>query len=151
MECLGGIKKNAVVFLMMLLSAATLSAQSGTTSVRGVITDQKGASVPDATITLTSADIGVTLRTQSDKDGAYQFLEVRPATYSLTAEASGFASYRQTNLQLLVATPATNNFTMQLAQGRYNRGSNCHHANHQYNRCNNWERIQPVTDFGSSI
>src|SRR6266705_2177287 len=37
-------------------------------------------------------------QTQTDKDGAYQFLEVRPATYSLTAEAPGFATYKQTNL-----------------------------------------------------
>jgi protocatechuate 3,4-dioxygenase beta subunit len=98
MEWLGAMKKDAIVCVMMLLLTATASAQSGTTSVRGVITDQKGASVPDATVTLTSADIGVTLKTQTDKDGAYQFLEVRPATYSLTAEAPGFASHRQTNL-----------------------------------------------------
>jgi hypothetical protein len=75
----------------------------------------EGASVPNATITLTSAAIGVTLTAQTDKDGAYQFQEVRPATYSLTAEAPGFATFKQTDLQLLVATPATNNIVMQLA------------------------------------
>jgi hypothetical protein len=101
--------------MLILFVAASMFGQSGTTSVRGVITDQRGASVPNATLTLTSSDIGVTLTAQSDKDGAYQFLEVRPATYSLTAEAPGFATYKQVNLQLLVATPATNNFTMQLA------------------------------------
>ena len=111
----GITKKTVAVCLFMLLYVAGVSAQSGSTSVRGVITDQKGASVPNATISLSSPNIGVTLTTQSDKDGAYQFLEVRPATYSLTAEAPGFATYKQTNLQLLVATPATNNFTMELA------------------------------------
>jgi hypothetical protein len=115
MEWLGSVKRHAVVWLILLFGAVSVVGQSGTTSVRGVITDQKGASVPNATITLTSTDIGVTLTTQSDKDGGYQFVEVRPATYSLTAEAPGFATYKQTNLQLLVATPATNNFTMQLA------------------------------------
>src|SRR5256885_5984894 len=115
MQWLGIIKKHAVASLMILLVAASMFGQSGTTSVRGVITDQNGASVGNATVTLTSADIGVTLTTQSDKDGAYQFLEVRPATYTMTAEAPGFASYKKTGLQLLVATPATANFTMQLA------------------------------------
>src|SRR5215510_5803839 len=111
----GITKKYPIVCLFMLLFIAGASGQTGSTSVRGVITDQKGGSVPNATVTLTSPDIGVTLTTQSDKDGAYQFLEVRPATYSLSAEAPGFATYKQTNLQLLVATPATNNFTMELA------------------------------------
>src|SRR4029077_19128941 len=72
-------------------------------------------SVPNATVTLGSPAIGVTLTAQTDKGGAYQFLEVRPATYTLTAEAAGFATYKQTNVQLLVATPATVNFKMQLA------------------------------------
>ena len=115
MEWLGIVRRHALACMSILLVAASMFGQSGTTSVRGVITDQRGASVPNATLTLTSSDIGVTLTTQTDKDGAYQFLEVRPATYSLTVEAPGFATYKQTNLQLLVATPATNNFTMQLA------------------------------------
>ncbi len=115
MEWLGIVRRHVLACMSILFVAASMFGQSGTTSVRGVITDQRGASVPNATLTLTSSDIGVTLTTQTDKDGAYQFLEVRPATYSLTVEAPGFATYKQTNLQLLVATPATNNFTMQLA------------------------------------
>src|SRR4029453_11309302 len=113
MERPGSRKKYALVGLLMLLFVAVGSSQTGSTSLRGIVTDPNGASVPNAPSTLASPDIGVTLTTQSDKDGAYQFLEVRPATYSLTAEAQGFATYKQTNLQLLVATPATNNFTMQ--------------------------------------
>jgi hypothetical protein len=106
----------SIVLLMVCLIFGTgVMGQGGTSSVRGIVTDQNGASVPDATITLTSPAIGVTLTTQTDKDGAYQFAEVRPATYTLTAQASGFASYRQTNLQLLVATPSTTNIKMQLA------------------------------------
>jgi len=104
-----------VLMMVFLLGGNTAMGQSGTTSVHGIVTDQNGASVPNATITLTSAAIGVTLTSQTDKDGAYQFLEVRPATYTLTAEAAGFASYKETNLQLLVATPATVNIKMQLA------------------------------------
>ena len=107
--------KYFLFLIVTLLLVPKLYSQSGSTSLRGVITDPKGASVPNATITLTGAAIGVTLTAQTDKDGAYQFQEVRPATYSLTAEAPGFATFKQNDLQLLVATPATNNFVMQLA------------------------------------
>jgi len=51
---------------------------------------------------------------KSDKDGAYQFLEVRPATYVLSVSATGFAAYKQTGLVLLVGTPTTNDIKMQL-------------------------------------
>jgi hypothetical protein len=104
-----------ILVVVSLISGNAVMGQSGTSSVRGIVTDQNGASVPNATITLTSPGIGVILTTETDKDGGYQFLEVRPATYTITAEAGGFASYKQTNLQLLVATPATVNFKMQLA------------------------------------
>src|SRR6266478_3259324 len=74
MEWLGIVRRHALACMMILFVAASMFGQSGRTSVRGVITDQKGASVPNATLTLTSPDIGVTLTTQTDKDGAYQSL-----------------------------------------------------------------------------
>jgi Carboxypeptidase regulatory-like domain len=101
--------------VLALLAVITVHAQTGTTSIRGTISDPNGASVPDAAVTLTSPQIGVTLSTKTDKEGAYQFLEIRPATYSLTVVAAGFATVKQANLQLLVATPVTNNITLQLA------------------------------------
>jgi len=71
--------------------------------------------VPDATVTLSNTELGITLTSKTDKDGAYQFLEVRPATYVLTVSAAGFANYKQSGLVLLVATPTTNDIKMQLA------------------------------------
>jgi hypothetical protein len=107
--------KSLSTLLLVLLFHSLALAQTGTTSLHGTITDPNGASVPDATVTITSSEIGVTLTTKSDKDGVYQFQEVRPATYVLTVTAQGFATIKQNNLILLVATPATNNIVMQLA------------------------------------
>ena len=98
---------------MVVLPSA--KAQTGTTSVRGTVSDPHGASVPNAAVTLVNQEIGVSLSTKTDKDGAYQFLEVRPATYTLTVSAAGFAVVKQTGLQLLVATPATNNVRLEVA------------------------------------
>lgn len=102
------------IAVFLLVTPGTYG-QTGTTSLRGTITDPRGASVPDATVTITNADIGVTLTTKTDREGAYQFLEVRPATYSLTVVAPGFATVKQSGLQLLVATPVTNNIKLELA------------------------------------
>lgn len=101
-------KRSILAYLvMMLLVASVVVAQTSTTSLRGTITDPKGASVPGATVTIANTGIGLTLTTTTDWDGAYQFAELQPATYALTVVAAGFATLKQSGLQLLVATPRT--------------------------------------------
>src|SRR6267143_5874510 len=112
------LPERCICVLILLLSAVTLTyAQSGTSSLRGTVTDPAGAIVPDATITLSSAEIAVNLTTQTDKNGFYQFQAVRPATYALTVTATGFAIFKQSGLELLVSTPATSDVKLQLASG----------------------------------
>jgi hypothetical protein len=100
---------------IFLCAGVSAFAQTGNTSLRGTVTDPKGALVAGATMTLTNRATGMTLTTTTDKDGAYQFLDVKPATYELNVSAAGFANFKQTGLQLLVATPATNDVKLQLA------------------------------------
>lgn len=99
----------------VLMAVAVILAQTGNSSLHGTILDPNGASVADATVTITNAEQGIMLTTKSDKYGAYQFLEVRPGTYVLSVSAAGFANYKQIGLPLLVATPTTNDVKMQLA------------------------------------
>lgn len=106
------------VFLSVFFTCVTLCcAQSGTTTLRGTVTDTSGAIVPGASVNLASAEIGVNLNAETDKDGAYQFREVRPSTYTLTVTAPGFAPFKQTGLVLLVSTPATSDIQLQVASG----------------------------------
>lgn len=105
----------SVLFCFVLTSFSF--AQSGTTSLRGTVTDPAGAVVPNASVSLSSTDIGVTLTTMTDKTGFYQFQEVRPATYTLKVSASGFADFVQNGLVLLVSTPATSDMQLQVAGG----------------------------------
>jgi hypothetical protein len=105
------------VFVLFLASITLTFAQSATTSLRGTVTDPAGAVVPDATITLSSAEMAVNLTTQTDRNGFYQFQAVRPATYVMTVTAAGFATFKQSGLELLVSTPATSDVKLQLASG----------------------------------
>ncbi len=110
--------RHIVSALFLFLASISYSyAQSGTTSLRGTIIDPRGSVVPDAEVTLSNAEISVNLTTHTDKDGAYQFREVRPATYTLTVNANGFAPFRQTGLTLLVSTPASSDIQLQIATG----------------------------------
>ena len=103
-----------ICFFFLLTSGF---AQTGSTSLRGTVLDPNGAAIPDAQVTLASAEIGLSLNTQADKNGFYQFQDVRPATYVLTVSAPGFATLRKSGLVLLVSTPATSDVQMQIASG----------------------------------
>jgi hypothetical protein len=104
--------------IVVLLALSALSAsQSATTSVRGSISDAKGAVVAGASVTLDNAATGFSRNTKTDDQGIYQFLEVPPATYVLTVTAPGFATTKRENLVLQVSSPATVNLALQVQGG----------------------------------
>ncbi|HEV2399545.1 MAG TPA: carboxypeptidase-like regulatory domain-containing protein [Candidatus Sulfotelmatobacter sp.] len=110
--------RQLTVVLGFLLALTTFAfTQSATTSIHGTVTDSKGAVVVGATVTLSDPATGVSRDTKTTDQGVYQFLEIPPATYQLTVTAQGFAVIKETNIQLLVRTPATLNVTMQVAGG----------------------------------
>lgn len=92
-------------------------AQSATGSLHGTITDTKDLVIADATLTLTNAATGFSRTTKTDGQGAYQFLQIPPATYVLTVNAAGFATTRRENVVLEVSNPATVNLSLQVQGG----------------------------------
>src|SRR5208282_122871 len=105
-----------LAFCLLALQVLTF-AQSATTSLRGTIYDPKGAVVAGAAVTLKNPATGFTRSGKSDGQGGYQFLDLPPATYNLTATAAGFSSVDENGIQLLVNTPATVNVNMQISGG----------------------------------
>jgi hypothetical protein len=66
------------------------SAQSGTSGLRGTVTDAQGAQIPGVTVTLSNTATGVTRTVVSDATGSYQFIAVPPGTYVVRVELQGF-------------------------------------------------------------
>jgi len=107
-----------IVVVSLLFGFQTLMfAQSATTSLRGTVYDPKGAVVSGATVTLINPATAFSRITRTDGQGGYQFLELPPAKYDLTVSAAGFAPVKQSGLELLVATPATLNVTVEVTGG----------------------------------
>ncbi len=92
-------------------SAAITLAQNANTSLHGVIKDSSGAVVPNAKITLLESSTGHTFESKSNGSGEYNFSQLPPASYLITAEATGFAIQKKT-AELLVNQPATIDFTV---------------------------------------
>jgi Carboxypeptidase regulatory-like domain len=101
-----------VVLLSVFMSSFAVS--QSTTSLRGVVTDAKGAVLPGATVTIHDSQTGFSRSVNSGDDGVYQFLQLPPATYGITVRAKGFGGLTRENVTLLVSSPATLNFTMQV-------------------------------------
>jgi hypothetical protein len=104
----------ASLFAILLAFSSLAGGQAGTASLRGTITDAKGAVLQGAEVTATDAQTGFTRTSKSDEQGAYQLLQLPPATYDVTVHSAGFAEVKHERIQLLVSVPATLNFTLQV-------------------------------------
>jgi Carboxypeptidase regulatory-like domain len=93
-------------------------AQTGTSSVRGMITDSQGRAVAGATVTLTNTERNFTRTQTSNDEGGYAFAAIPPGTYRIEAEASGFKKASVSDVGALVETP--NEINVQLEVGNVN-------------------------------
>lgn len=98
---------------LFAVSAGFGQAVSGT--LLGTVTDQSGAIVPAAKVTLTAQGTGVTRSTDTTNAGYYAFPDLAPGTYSVTVEMQGFKRSVRQNVQVLVNT--TVRVDMQLQTG----------------------------------
>ncbi len=90
--------------LFVFLAAVALAQN---TALNGTVTDPTGAVIPNANINLVNQGTGAERNTLSDAKGHYEFDQLAPGTYKVTAKAAGFAEVVMTNVQLLVNEPAT--------------------------------------------
>lgn len=81
----------------------------------GTVVDPSGATVPNATLTLTAPSTGFTTTVKANASGDYTFPDLQPGTYTLTASASGFAT--QTYKAVVIYTGRTSNLKVQLQVG----------------------------------
>ena len=77
-----------------------LSAQSTFGTILGTVTDSTGAVVPQTRIIVTNQGENTTRTLTTDAQGNYEALNLKAGTYTVTAEASGFKTFKATELQL---------------------------------------------------
>jgi hypothetical protein len=85
--------------------------QASFTSLRGTITDPSGALVPGAAVTIENKSTSLKSSQTANGSGEYQFQQIPPGTYLVTANGSGF-SPQSKQADLLVNQPATINFKL---------------------------------------
>jgi hypothetical protein len=107
--------RSGVSLALALIVWTQVARGQATTSLRGTVTDQQGAAIPDATVTIKDAQTGIQRTAVTDEAGVYQLLQIAPGTYSLVVNKEGFSVANREGVELLVNTPATMNVPMQIA------------------------------------
>jgi len=94
---------------ILLLAAMPLRAQLATAELNGRVTDDSGAVLPGATVTVTQTATGLVRTAVTDGNGAYLLSNLPTGPYRLEVSLQGFRTYVQTGIVLQVgATPTIN-------------------------------------------
>ncbi|MGD0910282.1 MAG: TonB-dependent receptor [Terracidiphilus sp.] len=104
-----------VPLVAILTLPLALVAQTATTSLHGTITDQTGAVVPGAQVLIFNPDSGAKAARAADPHGDYDFEQIAPGKYTITAQAAGFATKKQV-AELLVNQAGKVDFKLGVAQ-----------------------------------
>jgi hypothetical protein len=106
-----------VIFAIAIFAFAFIScvsAQTGTGSLSGQVTDPNGKAVSGAAVHLIDPATKVSRDTKTDSDGSYSFSQVRPGIYGLRIEAPNFKAFVQDKVEILISTPTTVNAPLQV-------------------------------------
>jgi hypothetical protein len=101
------------VWLVVLFAAAGY-AQFTNANLLGTVSDSSGAPVPDASVTVTNTDTGLSRNTKTDQSGAYSFNALPVGQYQIVVEKTGFSKYTQSGITLVVAQSASIPVTLQV-------------------------------------
>ena len=96
------IRSGLILFLAAVSLSATLHAQLvvTTAALQGTVTDPTGAIIPQSTVTLASAENGISKTYVTSSAGRYIFSQLPASTYQLTIRATGFKDYIQKGISL---------------------------------------------------
>lgn len=101
---LSGLASSLLAAAALLTMPHAVSAQTGTASLSGTVTDAQKSAVPGATVTITSAATGLSREAVTGGNGGYQFIALPPGVYTLKAELTGFKTSIIEKIQLSTDT-----------------------------------------------
>jgi len=102
---------------LILCTGALLQTQSanaqGLSGMTGTITDQSGASVPDAKVTVLNKNTNVVRTSTTSSQGSFFITDLIPGTYSVKVEKTGFQTATIPEINVYASQTATADVTLQ--------------------------------------
>lgn len=93
------------VVLLLAFSAASL-AQIKSSTITGTVTDQSGATVPGAGVSVTNQETNVEVKVRTNTAGEYTVPYLGAGSYTVSISADGFQTFRTTGVTIGTSTAA---------------------------------------------
>ena len=103
----------AALALLVLVFSPSAWGQAVTATLLGTVTDNTGAAVPGATVTILENATGIPHTSVSNESGNYTFPDLPPGSYSVSAEAKGFKKEVRSAVDLVVNTSTRVDLSLQ--------------------------------------
>ena len=101
---------------ILIMSSLAAIGQLTTGTIAGTVTDQSGAAVPGATVTLKNTDTGILRTVQTRENGKYEALSLPAGSYEVSASLSGFRTAVHTGIGMAVGQNAVVDFALQVGE-----------------------------------
>jgi len=101
-----------VMLFGLSLSLPINSHAQAVSRINGEVTDQAGAVVPDAKVTVTNVDTNVSQTTTTTSAGTYLIIDLIPGTYAVKIEKTGFKTFVSRNVTVVGGATSTVNATL---------------------------------------
>lgn len=108
------LSKVLAATVLIILSASAIFSQTSTGEVNGTLTDPTGNAVPGATVRLINQATKLENQATTNESGAYTFVNVKPGSYVLRVEMSGFKQAITAQFDLGVSETITQNITLEV-------------------------------------
>jgi hypothetical protein len=90
------------LLLAVLLGSSVVALGQTTGSISGTVTDEKGAVIPNATVTARNTERNISRNLTTSSDGNYRFENLPVGPYEVSVEATGFSKYVQQGITLIL-------------------------------------------------
>ena len=104
------VRTMGIAVTMGVIMAGPVAAQTGTSSIAGVVKDTSGAVLPGVTVEASSPALIEKVRAAvTDGEGRYTIVDLRPGTYAVTFALTGFNTFKRDGIELIANFTATVN------------------------------------------
>ena len=84
----------AAIFILITLTSTTIHAQQTLGGITGEVSDASGGVIPNAVVTVTAEQTGMTRTSKTNSSGSYLFVNLPIGLYTLTYSADGYEVQR---------------------------------------------------------
>jgi hypothetical protein len=103
------------VAALIALTPSVLPAQTGSSTITGIVRDASGGAIPGVTVTIVNEDTGVTADAVSNDRGIYRVTALVPGRYRVEGQLDGFEPFVKPSLTLAVSQTLAVDITLAIA------------------------------------